>query len=104
MKTIAVIGCGRIAKGAHFPALAKIEDVRIKYACDLIIEKAEAMKEKFWECTHPGIDGILVTVGLCIIALVLCMFMKEQLQTFIQSIVTNMTGKAQQMLDYTPGA
>lgn len=32
---------------AHFPALTKIENVRIKYACDLIIEKAEAMKEKY---------------------------------------------------------
>ena len=53
MKTIAVIGCGRIAKGAHFPALNKMENVRIKYACDLIIEKAEAMKEKY-----PKIENI----------------------------------------------
>jgi len=49
MRVVAVIGCGRIAKGSHFPALSKIEDVRIKYACDLIIEKAEAMKEKYPE-------------------------------------------------------
>ena len=41
MKTIAIIGCGRIANGAHLPALAKLDDVRIKYACDLIIEKAQ---------------------------------------------------------------
>ena len=46
---IAVIGCGRIALGAHFPAFAQMENVRIKYACDLIIEKAEAMKEKYPE-------------------------------------------------------
>ena len=45
--TIAVIGCGRIANGAHFPALTKIEDLRIKYVCDLIAEKAQAVKEKF---------------------------------------------------------
>ncbi len=44
---IAVIGCGRIAQNAHFPALSKIEGLRIKYACDLIIEKAEQMKEKY---------------------------------------------------------
>ena len=43
---IAVIGCGRIAQNAHFPALSKIEGLRIKYACDLIPEKAEAVKEK----------------------------------------------------------
>ena len=47
MVTIAVIGCGRIAKNAHFPAITQLENVRIKYACDLIIEKAEKFKEKY---------------------------------------------------------
>ncbi len=46
-KTIAVIGCGRIAYGAHFPALSNIEGVKIKYACDLIESKAQAMKDKY---------------------------------------------------------
>jgi predicted dehydrogenase len=57
MKTavVAVVGCGRIANHAHFPALEKIEAVRIKYACDLIIEKAEAAKEKF-----PKIENVIV--------------------------------------------
>ena len=45
---VAVIGCGRIAKNAHFPALAKLADrVRVKYACDLIEEKAQAMKAEY---------------------------------------------------------
>ena len=44
---IAVIGCGRIAQNAHFPALTKLDNVRIKYACDLIIEKAQAVKDKY---------------------------------------------------------
>ena len=43
MKVVAVIGCGRIADAAHFPALSQIEEVRIKYACDIITEKAEKM-------------------------------------------------------------
>ena len=47
MKTIAVIGCGRIATLQHFPALSQIEDIRIKYACDLILSKAEKAKEDF---------------------------------------------------------
>ncbi len=47
MVTIAVIGCGRIAKNAHFPALTGLSNVRIKYACDLIIEKADAFKEQY---------------------------------------------------------
>lgn len=47
MKTIAVIGCGRIARIAHLPALSKLENVRVKYACDLIEEKAQALKNDF---------------------------------------------------------
>lgn len=47
-KTIAVIGCGRIANNAHFPALAEMTDnVRVKYACDIIKEKAEKAKEEY---------------------------------------------------------
>ena len=45
-KVIAIIGCGRIANGAHLPPLSKMEDVKIKYVCDLIPEKAEKATEK----------------------------------------------------------
>ena len=54
MKTVAVIGCGRIADIAHLPALSQIEDVRIKYACDIIREKAEEKKAKY-----PKIEQIV---------------------------------------------
>ncbi len=47
IKTIAVIGCGRIARSAHLPALSEMENVRIKYACDIIKEKADALKTDF---------------------------------------------------------
>ncbi len=47
MVTVAIIGCGRISKNAHFPALTQIECVRIKYACDILIEKAEKAKEEY---------------------------------------------------------
>lgn len=53
-KIVAVIGCGRIANNAHLPALSQIEGVRVKYACDLLIEKAEALKEKF-----PIIENVI---------------------------------------------
>lgn len=46
-KTIAVIGCGRIANRAHLPAFEKMGNVRVKYACDIIEEKAIAVKEKY---------------------------------------------------------
>ena len=56
MKTtvIAIVGCGRIANGAHLPALAKLDNVRIKYACDLILEKAEKAKADF-----PKIEQVI---------------------------------------------
>ena len=53
-KVIAVIGCGRIANNAHFPAFEKIDNVRIKYACDIIENKAIAAKEKF-----PKIENVI---------------------------------------------
>ncbi|MBQ1850344.1 MAG: hypothetical protein II477_02210 [Lachnospiraceae bacterium] len=48
--------------------------------------------------TDPGIDGILVTVGLCIIALLLCVVMKDSLATFITSIVGSMQTQATSIL------
>ena len=54
MKIIAVIGCGRIANKQHLPALSKIDEVRIKYACDLIPEKAEKAKADF-----PKIENVI---------------------------------------------
>lgn len=45
-----------------------------------------------------GIDGILVTAGLCIIALLLCVVLKDSLTTFITTIVTSLTSKATSIL------
>lgn len=55
------------------------------------------MKEKVLK-KEAGLDGILVTVGLCIIALLLCVVMKDSLTTFIQTLVTAMTNQAQRIL------
>lgn len=52
---------------------------------------------------EEGIDGILVTVGLCIIALLLCVVMKDSLTTFINTLVTSMTTKAQEILSGVAG-
>lgn len=48
--------------------------------------------------TEPGIDGILVTVGLCVIALLLCVVMKDSLEVFIETVVSAMTTEAQSIL------
>lgn len=47
---------------------------------------------------ESGIDGILVTVGLCVIALLLCVVMKDSLKVFIETIVGAMTTEAQNIL------
>lgn len=47
---------------------------------------------------EPGIDGIIVTVGLCIIALLLCVVMRDNLKTFIETIVGSLTDEAQRIL------
>lgn len=60
-------------------------------------EMRNGFRAKMWK-KEPGIDGILVTVGLCIIALLLCVVMKDSLTTFIQTIVTAMQTKASGIL------
>ena len=55
--------------------------------------------KKFMIAKSSGIDGLLVTVGLCIIALVLCVVMKDSLTTFITSIVASLQEKAVGILD-----
>lgn len=60
-------------------------------------------KKIFWMRKDPGIDGILVTVGLCIIALLLCVVMKESLAGFIQTIMGEMTTKASEILKGVSG-
>ena len=47
MTTVAIIGCGRIARNAHLPALSELDDVRIKYVCDIDVPKAEKLKADF---------------------------------------------------------
>jgi len=43
----AVVGCGGIANGLHFPAIKKLTDVKIKYTCDIVIERAEKARDRY---------------------------------------------------------
>ena len=61
--TVAVIGCGRIAKIAHFPALSTIDGVRVKYACDLIPSKAEALKEQYPDLIENVIEDYKIALA-----------------------------------------
>ncbi len=62
MTTLAVIGCGRIS-ASHIPALSKIDGVKVKYACDLIIEKAQKKKEEFPELIENVITDYHVALN-----------------------------------------
>ena len=68
----------------------RIFEIRVKLAAEKLLEKG--MKKE------PGLDGILVTVGLCIIALLLCIVMKNSLTTFIEELVKSMTEEAGKIL------
>ena len=59
----------------------------------LTLAACELAQKVFYHKSR-GLDGILVTVGLCIIALLLCVVMKDSLTSFIQAIVTAMQNKA----------
>ena len=50
--------------------------------------------------THKekGLDGILVTIGLCIISLLLCVILKDRLADFIEVVVESMTTRAKEIL------
>lgn len=48
---------------------------------------------------HEGVDGILVTVGLCIIALVLIVVLKDNLANYVSQLVESMTQKSETILN-----
>ena len=56
MTTVAIIGCGKIARNAHLPALSKMDDVKVKYACDLNIETANKLKTDFPKIENVTLD------------------------------------------------
>ncbi len=44
---VAIIGCGNIANCAHIPNYLKLDNVEIKYFCDIIPERADRAVEKY---------------------------------------------------------
>ncbi len=60
---IAVIGCGRIANNAHFPAFAKMGNMRVKYACDKILSKAQAKKDEYPAMVEQAIEDYHIALA-----------------------------------------
>lgn len=69
---------------------------------DRTIRKMDEKLIRFMTAKSCGIDGLLVTVGLCVIALVLCVVMKDSLESLIKDIVGAMQTKAEGILSVTP--
>ncbi len=67
-------------------------------SCGLKVRKAAGSLLAKGMKKEAGIDGILVTVGLCVIALLLCVVMKDSLKVFIETIVKALTSEAQKIL------
>ena len=44
---LGIIGCGKVSDFAHFPALTQIDGCVIKYACDLIIDRARLRQQQY---------------------------------------------------------
>lgn len=53
---LCIIGCGKVSDFAHFPALSKKKDCIIKYACDLIIDRALQKKREYQEVENAITD------------------------------------------------
>ena len=52
------------------------------------------MRKKF-----AGVDGILVTIFLCVIAIVLCIIFRDQIKKFITDIMESLLTKSQSILN-----
>lgn len=50
---------------------------------------------------HKGVDGIIVVLFLCIIAVVLCAIFKDQITTFMTGVMRQLTDKANTIIGTT---
>lgn len=50
---------------------------------------------------HKGVDGIIVCLFLCVIAVVLCAIFKDQIGAFMKTVMTALTGKAESIINTT---
>ncbi|MDL2233685.1 Gfo/Idh/MocA family oxidoreductase, partial [Ruminococcaceae bacterium OttesenSCG-928-L11] len=67
---LGVIGCGSIANGYHLPAIERLENVQLVYACDLVEDRAKNAMTRFGFASYtldyreimadPNIDAVCI--------------------------------------------
>ncbi len=72
---------------------------KTKNRADKIFISAQSKMRELAASKHSGIDGVIVVVGLCIIALVIIFLLKDKLAAFVSQITENMQNKATTVLD-----
>jgi hypothetical protein len=75
----------------------KLDGVAVR--ASIVANRAKESVKEFVTKKSEGVDGILVTVGLCIIALVLVIVLKDQLAAYVNQLVTSMTQKSETILN-----
>lgn len=70
-------------------------DQIMKNGFNSLKEKAASLKK------HKGVDGIIVVLFLCVIAVVLCAVFKNQISTFMTGVMNQLTDKAKSIIDTT---
>lgn len=91
---IGVIGCGDIANNYHLPALARVSEAKLVWACDLVEERAKAACEKFgfekWTLDYQdilnddSIDAVCIFTKVDMHAVLAIAFAKAHKSIFMQ--------------------
>lgn len=64
----------------------------------ILKEKAKGKVCSFLASKRKGVDGLLVTVGLCVLAIAIIVIFNGRLSTIVEDIFTKMTTKINDIL------
>ena len=67
---IGFAGCGGVARQHHAPAFASVEGIEIVAACDLEIERAQALAEPYGASTYTDVHKMLAEENLDVVDVV----------------------------------
>lgn len=65
----------------------------------ILKEMAKKKVGEFLGKKREGVDGLLVTVGLCVLAIAIIVIFNGQLTTLVSTVLTDMSGKVATILN-----